>query len=74
MLSTGWSTVARVRRKAEDEGGMRERKKEKIAIAKAMSVAIGTVSAASEPLCAEARGRASAAAGARIRAGRWGAG
>ena len=39
---------------------MRERKKEKIAIAKAMSVAIGTASAASEPLCAEARGRASA--------------
>ena len=41
--------MARVRRKADDEGGMRERKKEKMAIAKAMSVAIGTARAASEP-------------------------
>ena len=36
-------------------GGMRERKNEKMAIAKAMSVAIGTASAASDPLQSVAR-------------------
>mmetsp|Transcript_5636 Transcript_5636/g.14686 ORF Transcript_5636/g.14686 Transcript_5636/m.14686 type:complete len:216 (-) Transcript_5636:138-785(-) len=49
MMAPRSSTVARVRRNADAAAGMRLRKKPKMAMAKAMSVAIGTVIAASVP-------------------------